>query len=64
MLAATDTHRYRIACETLTFADFEYASAHETQQKLWAAHLKVNSIFRQAHKIVRHTLHDRGRSIH
>ncbi|CAO2652444.1 Nn.00g007270.m01.CDS01 [Neocucurbitaria sp. VM-36] len=44
---------YRIACETLAFANFEYASAHETEQKLWAAHLKVNAIFRQEHKILK-----------
>ncbi|KAF1844159.1 uncharacterized protein K460DRAFT_408460 [Cucurbitaria berberidis CBS 394.84] len=44
---------YRTACETLTFANFEYASAHEIEQKLWAAHLKVNAIFRQEHKILK-----------
>ncbi|KAJ4373231.1 hypothetical protein N0V83_003524 [Neocucurbitaria cava] len=44
---------YRSACEALTFADFEYASAHETEQKLWTAHLKANTIFRQEHKILK-----------
>ena len=34
-------------------ADFEYATAHETEHKLWAAHLKVNTIFRHQHKHVR-----------
>ena len=29
------------------------ASADEVEQKLWTAHLKVNTIFRQEHKIVR-----------
>jgi hypothetical protein len=38
----------------LTFANFEYASANDVEQKLWAAHLKINTIFRQEHKIVRH----------
>jgi hypothetical protein len=47
------TARYRAACESLTFADFEYASAHEVEQTLWNAHLKVNAIFRQTHKMVR-----------
>jgi hypothetical protein len=47
--------RYRAACETLSVANFEYASAHDVEQKLWAAHLKVNTIFRQEHKIVRLT---------
>lgn len=46
-------NRYRTACEALIFANFEYASAHEIEQKLWAAHLKVNIIFRQEHKLVR-----------
>ena len=46
--------RYRAACESLTFANFEYASANDVEQKLWAAHLKINAIFRQEHKIVRH----------
>lgn len=51
--------RYRTACESLTFANYEYAAANEVEQKLWAAHLKVNTIFRQEHKIVRfpHTRH-------
>ncbi|KAF1947488.1 hypothetical protein EJ02DRAFT_333926 [Clathrospora elynae] len=44
---------YRAACETLTFANFEYASAHETQIKLWNAHLKVNTIFRQEHRLLK-----------
>lgn len=48
--------RYRAACESLTFADFEYASAHDVEQKLWTAHLKVNAIFRQMHKMVRFDL--------
>lgn len=45
--------RYRAACEGLTFAKFEHASADGVEQKLWAAHLKVNTVFRQEHKIVR-----------
>ena len=45
--------RYRTACESLTFSNFEHASANDVEQKLWAAHLKVNTIFRQEHKIVR-----------
>jgi hypothetical protein len=45
--------RYRAACESLSVANFEYASARETEQKLWMAHLKVNTAFRQEHKIVR-----------
>ncbi|KAH7407086.1 hypothetical protein DE146DRAFT_418768 [Phaeosphaeria sp. MPI-PUGE-AT-0046c] len=44
---------YRAACESLSAANFEYASAHETEQKLWAAHLKVNTAFRQEHKILK-----------
>ena len=48
------TTRYRAACESLTFANFEYASTNDVEQKLWAAHLKVNTIFRQEHKIVRY----------
>ncbi|KAJ4346176.1 hypothetical protein N0V95_005640 [Ascochyta clinopodiicola] len=44
---------YRAACESLTFADFEHASATDVEQKLWAAHLKVNTIFRQEHKILK-----------
>jgi hypothetical protein len=44
---------YRAACESLTFADFEYASAHDVEQKLWTAHLKVNAIFRQMHKMLK-----------
>ncbi|KAF2622521.1 hypothetical protein BU25DRAFT_425688 [Macroventuria anomochaeta] len=44
---------YRAACESLTFANFEYASANDVEQKLWAAHLKVNTIFRQEHKILK-----------
>jgi hypothetical protein len=50
---SANTGRYRAACESLSVADFEYASAHDTEQKLWAAHLKVNTAFRQEHKIVR-----------
>ncbi|KAH7080828.1 hypothetical protein FB567DRAFT_551621 [Paraphoma chrysanthemicola] len=41
---------YRAACEALSFADFEYASANEIEQKLWSAHLKVNTAFRKEHK--------------
>ena len=44
---------YRAACESLSFANFEYASTHEVEQKLWAAHLKVNNVFRQEHKILK-----------
>ncbi|KAH8731562.1 hypothetical protein GQ44DRAFT_332319 [Phaeosphaeriaceae sp. PMI808] len=47
--------KYRIACEKLSFADFEYASLHDIEQKLWAAHLRVNVAFRQEHKILKHT---------
>lgn len=46
---------YRAACEALAFANFEYASTHDIEQKLWAAHLKVNAIFRQEHKILKRT---------
>lgn len=49
----TSSIRYRAACEALTFSNFEHASANEVEQKLWTAHLKVNTIFRQEHKIVR-----------
>jgi hypothetical protein len=45
--------RYRAACESLTFANFERASANDVEQKLWTAHLKVNHIFRQEHKILK-----------
>jgi hypothetical protein len=48
--------RYRAACESLSVANFAYASAHDIEQKLWTAHLKVNTAFRQEHKIVRHML--------
>ncbi|KAF2024155.1 hypothetical protein EK21DRAFT_94330 [Setomelanomma holmii] len=44
---------YRTASETLIFADFAYATVHEVEQKLWAAHLKVNTAFRQEHKILK-----------
>ncbi|KAH3907510.1 hypothetical protein HBH56_189980 [Parastagonospora nodorum] len=44
---------YRASCEALSVASFEYFSAHETEQKLWAAHLKVNTAFRQEHKILK-----------
>lgn len=46
--------RYRAACEALIFSNFEYASARELQTTLWNAHLKVNTKFRQEHKLVRH----------
>ena len=46
--------RYRTACEALIFSNFEYASARELQTTLWNAHLKVNTKFRQEHKLVRH----------
>lgn len=45
--------RYRAACESLTFAHFAHAAAHDVEQKLWAAHLRVNAVFRQEHKLVR-----------
>ncbi|EDU43387.1 EST1-DNA-bind multi-domain protein [Pyrenophora tritici-repentis] len=44
---------YRAACEALIFSNFEYASAHELQTTLWNAHLKVNAIFRQEHKLLK-----------
>ncbi|KAF1914470.1 hypothetical protein BDU57DRAFT_578736 [Ampelomyces quisqualis] len=46
---------YRVACESLSIADVEHASAHETEQRLWTAHLKVNTAFRQEHKILKRT---------
>jgi hypothetical protein len=55
MISANTPTRYRIACENLSVADFEYA-ARDTEQRLWTAHLKVNTAFRQEHKIVRHLL--------
>jgi hypothetical protein len=54
---ANHAHRYRAACESLSVADFEYASAHEVEQKLWAAHLKVNAAFRQEHRVLKRS-HD------
>ncbi|KAL6707530.1 hypothetical protein ACN47E_004100 [Coniothyrium glycines] len=48
-------HEFRTACETLIFANFEYASAHEVETKLWGAHLKVNAVFRQEHKLLKRT---------
>jgi hypothetical protein len=59
---ANHAHRYRAACESLSVADFEYASAHEVEQKLWAAHLKVNAAFRQEHKLVGHLCQGGSRS--
>ncbi|KAL5114336.1 hypothetical protein ACEQ8H_007773 [Pleosporales sp. CAS-2024a] len=44
---------YRAACEALSVANFEYASAHDIEQKLWAAHLQVNTAFRQEHRILK-----------
>ncbi|KAF2849114.1 hypothetical protein T440DRAFT_508900 [Plenodomus tracheiphilus IPT5] len=44
---------YRTACESLIFANFEHASAHDVEAKLWTAHLKVNTIFRQEHKLLK-----------
>ncbi|KAH9870013.1 hypothetical protein J1614_006935 [Plenodomus biglobosus] len=44
---------YRAACESLIFANFEYATAHDVELKLWTAHLKVNTIFRQEHKLLK-----------
>ncbi|KAH6644557.1 hypothetical protein C7974DRAFT_408229 [Boeremia exigua] len=44
---------YRAACDALTFADFEHAAAADVEQKLWAAHLRVNTVFRQEHRILR-----------
>ncbi|KAF1835822.1 hypothetical protein BDW02DRAFT_494931 [Decorospora gaudefroyi] len=44
---------YRAACEALIFSNFEYASAHELQTALWNAHLKVNNIFRQGHRLLK-----------
>ncbi|KAF1364429.1 hypothetical protein EJ07DRAFT_99779 [Lizonia empirigonia] len=44
---------YRAACESLTFAHFAHAAAHDVEQKLWAAHLRVNAVFRQEHKLLK-----------
>jgi hypothetical protein len=51
-------NRYRAACEALIFSNYEHASAHELQTTLWNAHLKVNTIFRQEHRLVRHRAHE------
>ncbi|KAF2827767.1 hypothetical protein CC86DRAFT_320117 [Ophiobolus disseminans] len=50
---ATVLHEYRAACEGLSSADFEYAAAHQLEQKLWATHLKVNSAFRLEHRALK-----------
>ncbi|KAG9191469.1 hypothetical protein G6011_10203 [Alternaria panax] len=44
---------YRAACEALIFSNFEHASAQELQTALWNAHLKVNTKFRQEHKLLK-----------
>jgi hypothetical protein len=44
---------YRAACEALIFSKFEDASARELQTPLWNAHLKVNTKFRQDHKLLK-----------
>lgn len=51
--AQTDTPRYRDACDNLLFADFEFASAHQVEQQLWNAHLKVNGAFRKETRTLR-----------
>ncbi|KAF2437982.1 hypothetical protein P171DRAFT_177410 [Karstenula rhodostoma CBS 690.94] len=43
-------HDYRVACENVLFADFELASANQIEPQLWAAHLKVNTIFRKENR--------------
>jgi len=45
--------RYRAACESLLAAHFEHASAQQVEQKLWAAHSRVNTAFRQEHRVLR-----------
>ena len=50
---AADPARYRIACENVIFADFEAASANQVEPQLWAAHLKVNTVFRKENRSVR-----------
>ena len=42
--------RYRVACENAIFADFESASADQMEPQLWAAHLKVNNVFRKENR--------------
>ncbi|KAF2874127.1 hypothetical protein BDV95DRAFT_488515 [Massariosphaeria phaeospora] len=37
---------YRTACEDAIFADFEHAAGKQLEAQLWAAHTKVNNIFR------------------
>jgi hypothetical protein len=59
MRTTTNIDRYRAACEALIFSNFKYASAHELQTTLWNAHLKVNTIFRQEHRLVRHLAYER-----
>ncbi|KAF2194852.1 hypothetical protein K469DRAFT_136357 [Zopfia rhizophila CBS 207.26] len=44
---------YRVACENVIFNDFEFASAKGIETQLWAAHLKINGIFRKELRHVR-----------
>ncbi|KAF2123479.1 hypothetical protein P153DRAFT_303947 [Dothidotthia symphoricarpi CBS 119687] len=44
---------YRAACDALLLADFAHAAASDTELKLWAAHLRVNAVFRQEHRLLK-----------
>jgi hypothetical protein len=48
---------YRGACEALMAASFEQALAHDVEPNLWAAHLRVNTAFRQEHRVLKRS-HD------
>ncbi|KAI9782270.1 MAG: hypothetical protein M1835_004068 [Candelina submexicana] len=40
--------QYRSACENTIFQDFEFATNHNVESRLWDAHGKVNNQFRKA----------------
>jgi len=50
---AAKLQEFRIVCETLSYTNFEYACDHDIEHNLWAAHLKVNTAFRQEHRILK-----------
>lgn len=39
--------RFRIACETTIFADFEYACVNKVEDSVWEAHSRINGRYRK-----------------
>ena len=44
--SSTHGHRLRAACQDYIFIDFGAAAKKGIEQRLWAAHMKVNATFR------------------